>query len=144
MFGGVVNQANITNELWRFDLTSLKWSLEAAYNKSPDALPSSVAGHTAHVIDEEMFIVFGYNQYEGYIARVQIYSFATKKWINSDERGGTDSQVMGRFGHASVLTSQDEKNQMIYVYGGFNAPLNSYSYDITDDLLVYDPIADSW
>jgi hypothetical protein len=51
---------------------------------------------------------------------------------------------MGRFGHASVLTYQAEKLPLIYVYGGYNAPLNSYSYAITDDLLVYDPTSDSW
>lgn len=42
------------------------------------------------------------------------------------------------------MTYQEEKKPFIFVYGGFNAPLNSYSYAITDDLLMYDPIADSW
>jgi hypothetical protein len=51
---------------------------------------------------------------------------------------------MGRFGHASVLTYQDEKRPFIFTYGGFNAPLNSYSYAITDDLLMYDVISGSW
>jgi hypothetical protein len=51
---------------------------------------------------------------------------------------------MGRFGHSSILTYRAEKFALIYVYGGFNAPLNSYSYAITSDLLVYDPTNDAW
>ncbi|KAI6177440.1 hypothetical protein M3Y97_00907400 [Aphelenchoides bicaudatus] len=144
VFGGVVNQSYITNELWRFDLKSQEWSLESSHNASFNALPSAVAGHTAHVIKNEMYIVFGYNPYEGYLHRVQIYSFATKTWSKPDERGGTDTQVLGRFGHASVLADQEGKNPFIFVYGGFNAPLNSYSYSITDDLLMYDTNADTW
>lgn len=159
IYGGVVNQSFITNELWRFDLLSLEWALESAQNWSVVALPASVAGHTAHVIKDEMFVIFGYNPFEGYIPRIQIYSFGeslnsdylirltisvTKKWANPEERGGIDPQVMGRFGQASVLTYQDEKKPFIFVYGGFNAPLNSYSYAITDDLLMYDVFSDSW
>jgi hypothetical protein len=68
----------------------------------------------------------------------------TKTWVQPDVRGGTDAQILGRFGHASVLTDQDGKNPLIFVYGGFNAPLNSYSYSITDDLLMYNPNSDSW
>ncbi|KAI6188845.1 hypothetical protein M3Y98_00398300 [Aphelenchoides besseyi] len=143
VFGGVVQQQHITNELWRFDLTNRTWSLESAPNRSALALPAAVSGHTAHVIKDEMYVIFGYNPFEGYLHRIQIYSFVTRSWISPDERGGTDTQVMGRFGHSSVLTFQ-EKKPYVFVYGGFNAPLNGYSYAITDDLMVYNPSTDLW
>uniref|UniRef100_A0A914DA50 Attractin/MKLN-like beta-propeller domain-containing protein n=1 Tax=Acrobeloides nanus TaxID=290746 RepID=A0A914DA50_9BILA len=75
VFGGVVNQNYITNELWSLDMNSLKWTLEFENDNSSLALPMAVAGHTAHVIGNEMHVLFGYNPYEGYLYQVQIYSF---------------------------------------------------------------------
>lgn len=75
VFGGVVNQSFITNELWSFNISTLEWKLESGHDSSSTAIPSAVSGHTAHVINDEMYVVFGYNSFEGYIPRVQIYSF---------------------------------------------------------------------
>lgn len=56
-------------------MATLKWTLESEYDNTSLALPMAVAGHTAHVIGSEMHMFFGYNMFEGYIYRVQIYSF---------------------------------------------------------------------
>jgi len=77
MFGGVVGNVNITNELWMLDTEKLRWSLISdGGNDSSNAVPIAVAGHTAHVIDNRsMLVIFGYNTYHGYVYKVQEYSF---------------------------------------------------------------------
>ncbi|KAI1731926.1 kelch motif domain-containing protein [Ditylenchus destructor] len=144
VFGGVVNENTITNELWSLTLsaTDLKWTLISAHDESPSAVPAAVAGHTAHVIGDEMFVFFGYNPFEGFIFRVQIYNFETNKWRSVDIE--SDSTILGRFGHSSVVFREADKKAMVLLYGGYNAPLNGYSYAISDELLLYDPTEQNW
>lgn len=75
MFGGVVDQNKTTNEFWEFDMSSKRWTLLSLHNASTLDLPMASAGHTAHVIGNEMHILFGYNPFEGYLFTPQIYSF---------------------------------------------------------------------
>ena len=51
---------------------------------------------------------------------------------------------MGRFGHSSVLFTDPNIGEMILVYGGYNAPLSSYTYAITDELILYNPTKQIW
>lgn len=65
----------ITNELWSFHVETRQWRQLAVHNDSPLSVPLAVFGHTAHVVGDEMFVFFGYNPFEAYVFRVQIYSF---------------------------------------------------------------------
>uniref|UniRef100_A0A915E013 Laminin EGF-like domain-containing protein n=1 Tax=Ditylenchus dipsaci TaxID=166011 RepID=A0A915E013_9BILA len=140
VFGGVIKEKVITNELWCLDMGTMVWTLLSAHDEAPTALPMAVAGHTAHVIGDEMFVFFGYNPFEGFVFRVQIYSFEMKKW----RKGDIDSSILGRFGHSSVLFREADKKAMVLIYGGYNAPLSGYSYSISDELILYDPTEQSW
>lgn len=76
MFGGVIGKNKITNEFWEFDILTNRWKLLSPYNSSSVLeLPMASAGHTAHVVGNEMHILFGYNPFEGYLFTPQIYSF---------------------------------------------------------------------
>lgn len=73
LFGGVVEDRIVTNELWSLDIFSLEWTLETPGSNAPDAFPHAVAGHTATVIGDEMLVFYGYNLYFGYIYDIQKY-----------------------------------------------------------------------
>lgn len=111
-----------------------------------------------------MHVLFGHSPYEGYLYIPQIYSFGqflflinffvklkflnlknlifleTKKW----RKGEIDPAILGRFGHSSVIFNDPNNGESILVYGGYNAPLSSYTYAITDELLVYIPSKQIW
>nr|CAD2183168.1 unnamed protein product [Meloidogyne enterolobii] len=140
IFGGVINQRTVTNEFWEYNPKNGKWTDLSSHDDSVQAFPLPVAGHTAHVVGTEMHVLFGYNPYEGYLYIPQIYSFETKKW----RRGEIDSAILGRFGHSSVLFTDPNIGEMILVYGGYNAPLSSYTYAITDELILYNPTKQIW
>lgn len=136
-------------------MSSKRWTLLSQHNASTLDLPMASAGHTAHVIGNEMHILFGYNPFEGYLFTPQIYSFGhfNSIFIVMDQpisetgtwrRGIVDPLVQGRFGHVSVLFTELNQEQMILVHGGYNAPINSYSYSINDELLLYDPNRQTW
>ena len=75
IFGGVIRRNEITNEFWEFDMGIHSWTQLASHNDSALAFPMATAGHTAHLIGNEMHILFGYNPYEGYLYAPQIFSF---------------------------------------------------------------------
>ena len=75
MFGGLKHNV-ITNELWEFDTRQHMWQL-----RHPVVAPRSseeqqnevigVVGHTAHVIDDTMYAIFGHSPIYGYMNTVQ-------------------------------------------------------------------------
>ncbi|KAL3095437.1 hypothetical protein niasHS_007536 [Heterodera schachtii] len=140
VFGGVINQKKTTNEFWEFDMVTNRWNLLSSLNASTLDLPMALAGHSAHVIGNEMHILFGYNPFEGYMFTPQIYSFETGRW----RWGAVDPSVQGRFGHASAQFAEFNGEEMVLIHGGYNAPINSYSYSISDELLLYEPKRQIW
>uniref|UniRef100_A0A0N5C9V4 Attractin n=1 Tax=Strongyloides papillosus TaxID=174720 RepID=A0A0N5C9V4_STREA len=141
IFGGVLNKKVITNELWSFDIITKEFNLLSPHNDSYSSLPLAVAGHTAHIIGDEMYVFFGYNPYEEFIHQTQIYSFTKGKWRRSE----VNPNIEGRYGHSSALLDLPDKKNIVLVYGGYNAPIDdSYSYLISNQLLEYDPTDNSW
>ena len=59
------------NELWHFNITASSWSLI----NSSDAVPLAAVGHSAHCIDDSMFVIFGHHPVYGYLNSVQRYDF---------------------------------------------------------------------
>lgn len=79
MFGGKleVTSANVTDELWVFNITARAWSLRKPSLPPPFALE----GHTAHVVelpggDLVMLTFFGYSPIYSYINKVQEYNIS--------------------------------------------------------------------
>ncbi|TMS36219.1 hypothetical protein L596_003438 [Steinernema carpocapsae] len=140
VFGGVLDGGNATNELWSFNTSSLQWTLETHGNASHSAIPLAVAGHTAHVISSEMYVFFGYNIFFGFVHRVQIYSFDTGEWRQGDEH----PYIEGRFGHSSVMYSDNDHKNMVIIYGGYNAPPATFTYAISDQIILFNYLRQSW
>ena len=90
MYGGVtktrkrhVTTQAATNELWVFDMTTKSWTEQNHKNETIIAAPFAVAGHSAHVIGSEMFVIFGYNPLFGFLHHVQIYNFGKQIFVIS-------------------------------------------------------------
>lgn len=86
VFGGSLYPSEVmTSELWRLDLTSLKWhplfnqSSPTSDNSSAPLLqlPVPVRGHTAHVVGGHMLVLFGLSSgAEEFPAYIQRYDFS--------------------------------------------------------------------
>lgn len=76
MFGGVIDERIVTNELWSLDLGTLEWTLENTNNNASDAMPGAVAGHAAHLIGDEMLVFYGHSPYFGYMYSIQKYKIS--------------------------------------------------------------------
>ena len=74
MYGGLLGGAIITDELWEFDLVSNEWTqidLEFIKHAHPESTYFATSGHTAHVIDNTMYVIFGHSTVYGYLNTVQ-------------------------------------------------------------------------
>jgi len=66
--------------LWSFNVTSLRWS--KLISKGP-----KVAGHTATLVGNEMYIIGGYDRILGFSERSYKYNIDTKEWTNLTTSG---------------------------------------------------------
>ena len=55
VFGGELSNGNLTNELWKFDITGHAWTLLS--NNSVVVAP--VAGHTMNIVNQKLYIYGG-------------------------------------------------------------------------------------
>uniref|UniRef100_A0AC35GR58 Attractin n=1 Tax=Panagrolaimus sp. PS1159 TaxID=55785 RepID=A0AC35GR58_9BILA len=140
VFGGVIDNITITNELLKYNINTNTWEYLKPHDDEPSSLPRAVAGHTAHVLNDKMYVFFGYNPYEGFYHQVQIYDFRKDNWTL-----GRESDIVGRFGHSSSISfNPNPKETMIYIYGGYNQASQEAAYNISDELLVYNPEKEDW
>ncbi|CAG5115664.1 unnamed protein product [Candidula unifasciata] len=127
LYGGVKGTM-IMKDLWMYNITSGTWSTLAS-------CPRSIFGHTSHVVNDKVLVIFGYSPDYGYSNEVFEYSIATNAWSVAKHVG---SLVQGTYGHTSVF---DTDRQKIYVYGGYQS---SSTYQHTDQLYQYDPYTNEW
>lgn len=75
---------------------SKKWAQQIHKNETIIAAPFAVAGHSAHVIRSEMFVIFGYNPLFGFMHHVQIYNFGkeTKKEVGKNKKNAFRNRRM--------------------------------------------------
>uniref|UniRef100_A0A674PAF1 Attractin like 1 n=1 Tax=Takifugu rubripes TaxID=31033 RepID=A0A674PAF1_TAKRU len=132
MFGGKleVTSANVTDELWVFNIPGRAWSLQ----KPSLPPPYAVEGHTSHVVelpggDLVMLTFFGYSPIYSYINKVQEYNIRTNSWQVVSPGGAV---VQGGYGHSSVY---DEASGCVFVHGGYKA-LGSNKYDTLPSLWI--------
>ncbi|GAB6024044.1 hypothetical protein CHUAL_008765 [Chamberlinius hualienensis] len=131
IYGGVIKDRNVTNELWRYNYEDNTWLRQP----SDDAI--ACTGHTANIVENEMIIIFGHSSVYSYLNTVQHYDFVDNKWKIANASG---SPVKGRFGHSSAY---DPSTRKIYVYGGYQ-PESSSRAELIGELYTYDPIRRSW
>lgn len=166
MFGGVIDDRIVTNELWSLDLGTLEWTLETANNNASDAVPSAVAGHAAHLIGDEMLVFYGHNPYFGYMYVIQKYKISKQfpyfviffffymfLWKSlcicraayRDNCTGTKRwsvvpdngpHIQGRFGH-SLVSYVYEKKEIILIYGGYMLPNEGILTRVSSTLIEY-------
>uniref|UniRef100_A0A3Q0RF30 Attractin-like 1a n=1 Tax=Amphilophus citrinellus TaxID=61819 RepID=A0A3Q0RF30_AMPCI len=130
MFGGKLEAgpANVTDEMWVFNIPRRTWSLRKPVPPPPYALE----GHTAHVVElangePVMLIIFGYSPIYSYINKVQEYSIRSNSWQVVSPGGAV---VQGGYGHSSVY---DEASGCVFVHGGYKA-LNNNKYGLVDHM----------
>ncbi|GMT07020.1 hypothetical protein PENTCL1PPCAC_29194, partial [Pristionchus entomophagus] len=111
LFGGMIGRTRTSAELWSLDVNTLVWAKENDDNKDLITGPLAVYGHSAHVIDNKMYVFFGFNPVIRFVTRVQIYDFESRQWSAADV---TDIDA-GRYRHTSVYY---EPLHAVLVYGG--------------------------
>ncbi|KAK3699055.1 hypothetical protein RRG08_041618, partial [Elysia crispata] len=129
LFGGV-SKGEVKADFWTFDMVTNKWT-ELAQS------PRDVAGHTSHVVNNMMVVIFGYSSHYSYSNKVLEYNFGTGKWTVVETTGAL---IHGGYGHVSVYDVQRDK---IYVSGGYFSR-SSTTYNLTDRLYQYDPVKRDW
>ena len=140
MYGGVIANSTVTNEIWAFDVSAKIWENitvhDNCYNRSICG-PLKVAGHTATLVQghdkkEKMVVIFGHSPHYGYLNTVQEYYFGAREWQIVDTRG---FPVKGGYGHSSAL---DPQTNLIYVYGGYVSESQATQV-LTSRLYSYSP-----
>lgn len=76
LFGGILKGGVITKELWEYDLISKQWKLIIGHSltQSVFCCPIASTGHTATLVNNAMYIIFGYNPKIGFLNYVQYYN----------------------------------------------------------------------
>jgi hypothetical protein len=74
-----VTKEGVTGELWQFDMQQSVWtllandSMPAAVGGGVSTSGLAVAGHTAHLINTTMVVLFGHSPLYGFVNIVQEY-----------------------------------------------------------------------
>jgi hypothetical protein len=141
MFGGINSEGTVLADLWTFSTVDQQWTLIAAKSTHRNChvelcAPLAVIGHSATLVGDRMYAIFGYNPRFGYLNTIQEYSFDTKQWTVLNPGGAL---VKGGFGHSSVYHAN---THMIYVYGGHHSA-GSDSV-LVDHLYGYSFLANKW
>ncbi|GFS18350.1 attractin protein 1 [Elysia marginata] len=129
LFGGV-SKGKVKADLWSFDMATRRWT-----ELAPG--PRDLSGHTAHVVNDTMVVIFGYSSFYSYSNKVLEYIIGTGKWVIVKTTG---AEVRGGYGHGSVY---DADRSLIFVSGGYLS-IGSTTYNLTDRLYQYDPIKREW
>uniref|UniRef100_A0AAQ5ZB26 Attractin-like 1a n=1 Tax=Amphiprion ocellaris TaxID=80972 RepID=A0AAQ5ZB26_AMPOC len=140
MFGGKLESgsANVTDELWVFNIPRRTWSPR----KPAPPPPFALEGHTAHVVEladgePVMLVFFGYSPIYSYSNKVQEYNIRSNLWQVVSAGGAV---VQGGYGHSSVL---DEASGCVFVHGGYKALTNN-KYGLVDHMYRYHVHTKTW
>lgn len=153
MYGGVVKDVGVSNELWTFDVSAKLWENITVKTESCNTSstiytmcgPLRVSGHTATLVPgfgdkhsySYMVVIFGHSPQYGYLNTVQEFNFGTREWKIVPTRGYV---VKGGFGHSAAYDNLTEK---IYVYGGIVSETESNQV-LSSKLFAYSPSTHTW
>lgn len=138
VYGGLkLNDYSITNEFWKFNVTTQAWSQVT----SAGQLQPMLFGHTAHLVQmndgrEMMIVIFGFHpewRFSNFVFQIDMDNIEN----NTMERVDTIGAIpQGAFGHASAL---DPATKQIYVLGGWK-----YNNNLKNNFYVYNVETTSW
>lgn len=136
IFGGIAMNNTILNTLTIFDtkthsLTTIETTKVVESHEEEFAPPLGVVGHSANIIDGQMYVFLGYNPVYGYLNFAQKFNPANNSWLFIKRKG---SSISGCIGHSS---SFDPKTRLVYIYGGHNAHRSNKLY-------MFDPDTEIW
>ncbi|XP_012270635.1 attractin-like protein 1 isoform X2 [Orussus abietinus] len=145
LYGGVIQNSTVTNELWAFDVSAKVWenvTVRDNCNNKTICGPVQVAGHSANLVQdfskkEKMVVIFGHSPHYGYLNTIQEYYFGTREWQVVETMG---FPVKGGYGHSSAY---DPLTNLIYVYGGYVSESQSTQV-LTSRLYSYHPNTRIW
>ncbi|KAM8859451.1 attractin-like protein 1 isoform 5-T5 [Spinachia spinachia] len=140
MFGGKLEakSANVTDEMWVFNIPRRTWSPR----KPAPPPPYALEGHSAHVVElasgeQVMLVFFGYSPTYGYINKVQEYNIGSDSWQVVPAEGAV---VQGGYGHSSAY---DEAGGCVFVHGGYK-PLSNKKHGLVDHMYRYHVRTKTW
>lgn len=152
MYGGVVGQKGVCNELWAFDVSAKTWEnitvkYDACNSTHGMCGPLKSTGHTATLVPghdpatntdfKYMVVIFGHSPHYGYLNTVQEYTFSTRTWQIINTKG---YPVKGGYGHSA---DYDHLTRKVYIYGGIVSE-NDNNQIISSNLYSYDPQTKIW
>ena len=141
IFGGTLTDSNrITSQLIAYNIDNRTFVLvdgDDSQRHLPNSQTSSAAltGHSAHVIQDKLYIFFGYSPDYGLSDWLRIFDFNSSQWT------AFQSPFSGRAWHSSVF---DAKKDYVFIYGGFAGIQKRASVDISADLLKYNVNTQQW
>ncbi|KAI6654758.1 Attractin-like protein 1 [Oopsacas minuta] len=119
----------ITNELWKLNLTSMIWSYLSSSNRT-----LSTTGHVSQLVPGgRMVVLFGHSKDEFVLLNTREYLIENDTWIYP-------AVSPTNYGLVDSASAYSPQYNLIFVYGGYN-PLTKNSYP---SLYAYHPDSYSW
>lgn len=77
MYGGITHDGSVSSQLWSLDLSTKEWVLVAP-SRTKECHhrlcgPVAATGHSAVLVKDKMYVIFGYNPVFGYLNILQEY-----------------------------------------------------------------------
>ena len=140
LFGGIQQDGSHSNELWRFNITSVSWTL---LSPSGDIVqPAGVASHTLTIVDDRWIYLFGGRTADGtFLSDMYRWpvNVTTPSWEKLRTHGGKESNHR-LVGHSSVF---HQESRSLVIFGGF-LPDNARFPKRTSSLQMFNIDADWW
>ncbi|XP_072048547.1 multiple epidermal growth factor-like domains protein 8 [Amphiura filiformis] len=114
VFGGVLGNDTLTNELWSYDIFNARWTLLPPGSGS---VPPGLADHSAAIVNySHLFVFGGRSDTEDFASVLYKYDLTLRSgWEEIVPLGGPENSIAVR-GHSSVY--HHDSNSFI-VFGGF-------------------------
>ncbi|XP_033641193.1 multiple epidermal growth factor-like domains protein 8 [Asterias rubens] len=133
IFGGILANGSLTNELWSFDLLTLMWHLLPA-GSDAQSTPPGLADHSGTIVNfSHLFVFGGRSQGSNFEDIIYKYDLILRSgWEVISPLGGREADVRVR-GHSTVF-HLDSKS--LIVFGGFR-PTSSRFSDRSADIYAF-------
>ncbi|XP_022797777.1 multiple epidermal growth factor-like domains protein 8 [Stylophora pistillata] len=113
LFGGELENGNLTNELWFYNITLGKWT-ELAVNDA--GKPPRLAEHTGTIVDDELYIFGGRTVTDPFSSTMYSYSLSNHSgWKKVSYNRGNEAKLR-MLGHSAVYYAD---MRSLIIFGGF-------------------------
>ncbi|XP_066023971.1 multiple epidermal growth factor-like domains protein 8 [Pocillopora verrucosa] len=130
LFGGGLENGNLTNELWLYNITLGKWT-ELAVNDS--GKPPPLAEHTGTIVDDELYIFGGRTLTDPFSSAMYSYSLPNQSgWKRISYRRGKEAHLR-MLGHSAIYYAD---MRSLVIFGGF-VPSMPRKSNQSNKLLVF-------